>query len=112
MSELLEKHPVKTQVATIVVAILFVIGATRVLTQDRDAAYSQIAANEAALLIQKETNKKLADEVCKLREEMRAADVKLTQKDHENELAYTEIKTKLIGVEALLVKIDKKMDRK
>ena len=86
-----------------VVAILFLIGTTRVLTQDRDTAYAQIAENKRQI-------EELAKNACSSHEKAQKEIDELKKQSHETEIAYTEIKTKLVAVEAMLVKIDGKLN--
>jgi len=109
MTKLIEKYPIRMTITTVVALAVFLVGSTRVLTQDRDKAYTLIVANAQAIERMKEDSSDLAKLICDVRDEMEKADKELNLKSHANELAYMEIKTKLAGVEALLVKIDKKL---
>lgn len=97
MNKLIERHPVKIQVATICVVVLFLIGTTRVLTQDRDEAYARIAAHQKATDYIEKDLADLDKVVCDLKRKFETEVARLSAKDHDTELAYTEIKTKLIA---------------
>ncbi len=114
--ELIKNYPVRSTLGTIVVAVLFVVSVTRTLTQDRDAVFAELAKNKAAHIQIIDEHKELRREVCDLEEKLRKVNSELKQEDrklweenHAAQIALTEIKTKLVGVEALLVKIDKKL---
>jgi len=86
----------------VVVAVLFLIGTTRVLTQDRDVAYAQIAETKRQV-------EELSKKSC-AHEEKAAKEIEdLKKRSHETEISYTEIKTKLAVVETMLIKIDGKL---
>ena len=105
----IDRHPIKIQVATAVAVFLFVVGATFQVTRDRDAVQSKILVIEMAVDRLENENVVAKRLIYNLQDESRLADENLTKQTHKSEIAYTEIKTRLLGVEALLIKIDNKL---
>jgi phage shock protein A len=78
------------------------VGTTRVLTQDRAEAYAQIAENKRQI-------EELAKRACESHDKAAKEIEDLKKRSHEMEITYTEIKTRLAAVEAMLIKIDSKI---
>jgi hypothetical protein len=121
MKALVERHSLKIGIATVLSMMVFVVGITRELTQDRAAAMAAIEITQITNELQQDELLKLEKELCSLRDEMqraddkfvtesRIADKELQNQTHRAEVAYAEMKTELAGVKAMLIRIETKLN--
>ena len=106
----LEKHGIKVQVATVTTVLIFVVGTVIIATQDRDRAFSEINSSKKELAHVRQDLAVLRKTVCDLEDDIDSEISELKSKTHSIDIAFTEIKTKLVNVEAMLLKIDKKIN--
>jgi chromosome segregation ATPase len=105
-----EKHGVKLQVATIAAVLIFIIGTTITATQDRGAMIDRIEVNKREMRYLKDEIEISKMERSELRKELKEEVSALKEENQATEISYTEIKTKLVGLEAMLLKIDGKIN--
>lgn len=107
--QFLEKHSIKLQLATLFSLLLFAITTTATFTKDREAIRSDIASNKKQIEMQMtafdEKVKEIKGEISNLKNDVG------DQRDiiHQHELTYTEIRTKLTGLETILIEIKQKI---
>ena len=110
--QFLERHPVKVQVATAITVIIFIVSGTAHVTGDRGKALAAIAASEERILRLEKSDMAMEKLVCQVRDEFQAANRALQAQMHNNDIASTEIKVRLTAVEAILIKIDQKLEKR
>jgi Mg2+ and Co2+ transporter CorA len=121
MTKFIERHPIKIQVATIITAALFIISVTTWFSHDRDAAFAHIKSNTQTLEMHMRADKELLGALRSLIFDTKRDMIELHKAQqeeiedqreniHTNEIVLAEINTKLANVEALLMKLDRKLD--
>jgi len=99
-------------VATAIIVILFVITGTNQFTDDRGRALASIAANVERIDRLEKSDAAIENLLCVLKDEIKANYQILQTQMHSNDIASTEIKVRLTAVEAILTKIDQKLEER
>lgn len=110
--QFIERHPVKTQVATAIVVIMAVVSGTVTVTDDRAKAMAGIVSNEKRICKVEDGQHDLEKIILQIRTEMQLADRGLQEQIHKNDIISTEVRVKLASLEAILIKIDRNLEQK